>query len=411
MLIRLLLVSIGAAQIAAVAAEQDWLPQWLEPVIGLTIQQAYDDNIYNQDHGPLAKYDSWITSVQPKLGTRFKTASLNLRLSYEPDYSFFHSADKESYLRHIFVTRLNGQYGNLTFAAGATLAYTEGTVDEVIWPFGTPPVLVATEIRDRRRNFKHDWDLNIRWDADKIFARLVGEAHFWDFKARQRLGIPGYHNHVDRSISEIGPDVGYKPDWPVEFYVGYRGGAEGQSHYPGSNLLYDNVFHRVLAGISGKPIKWLTFNGEVGPTFHFFDKDTIHPGQDDERTLLYFKLSATADLGKGVKLQAGGRQLLWPSSAGRTAYQNIKWWGSVSVLIMDGLSTSAGFTVAEYDFLPPVNLRDRTYSPSVELSWRINRHLSTGAQYSFTWADALARDQTAREWEKHQFMLNVSYSY
>jgi len=402
-----------AALLGTVYADQQSPKPHIKPQLSLTIEEGYDDNIYDQDRGPHAKEGSWITSLQPVVGANIQFDPWTASVAYQPDYRFYHAEDRESYLRHIFTLNLGAHSDPWTFQAGAWLGYTEGTLDEMAWvPPGGLPVLCATEVRDRRRNFKHLYNLSLRWDSDRYFARLVGEARFWDFKARQRTDIPFYHNHTDRNDSNFGFDVGWKPEDEREVYFGYRFGLQGQNHYPGGvPYVYHNTYHRILFGTKAKLTEWLSFDGVVGPSFHFFDEDEIQPAGDDQETLLYFRVQATANLNDDVLLKLGGRQFLLPSSAGRFAYQNIKWWLHAQFQILPQLQGTTGFEVAEFDFLPGVSIRDRTYAPMVGLQWDFYKHCSLGAQYAYTWTDALAHDQDHREFEKHQVFFHLTWQY
>lgn len=388
----------------------------IEPLLSAQILGQYDDNIYLQNVGPLAKHDSWVTAVMPVAGISLRpregTEGLVAKLSYEPDYRFFHSEPTESYLRHIGLLDIRWTQGPWSLVTQAKVAYTDGTTESVIWaPPDFIPSLGGYEVRDRRRNFKYQQRLSLRYDLDRWFLRGVYEGRVWDFMIEQKP-IPFYQNFVDRNDLNAGADFGGKSGKTTEWFLGYRIGHQDQALNPfAAPLSYANTYHRVLLGVKTRAGKWLTLTGEAGPSLHEFDPAMIWPGQSDLETLLYFRTSATVTIGPDTTVTLGAREDLLPASVGRSAYHNIEYKGGIEHRFGEALRAGFTFTVEEYDFMAPIARRDRVYTPSLSAGYRFTPHFEAGLFYSYAWAESQVPNLEGREYDRHRIGFEFTASY
>lgn len=378
----------------------------VRPVLSAALTSQYDDNIYQQNLGPLAGQTSWITALEPVAGVSIEQAdgpvTCALRLAYEADYRFFYEADSESYWRHNLAANIRVSSGAWQFNTTANLQFTDGSTESIIWlPPGAVPALGAIEIRNRRRNLQYRQRLELRRELGRFFARGVYDGRLWDFMTEQR-DVPFYQNFVDRDDLNGGLDWGWKAAAPLEVFVGYRVGHQNQPVLPfGAPVTYANTYHRALGGVNLRAGKRFQLAGEMGPSFHQFNGDTLWPGVAANQTLLYARGTASLFLPPHTTLRFHAGQHLLPSSSGRGAFQNLRCGATVEQALHPRLRAALDFTLEEYDFLPITARRDRTFTPAGSLDYTVSPHLSLGLFYSYTWADSLVPDTAAREFDRH----------
>lgn len=382
----------------------------LKPTLSVTVSERYDSNVMLQNEGPLARIESFVTSVQPVLGFDWQVpgvSGLKLGLQYAPEFTFFHQFDQESYLRQNGVLKVGFKDDNFVATAQAKAQYTDGNTDGPIWGTvddpGVIPALGAPEVRYRRRNFYWQSPLDARYDLQQGFARGVFEARVWDIMTDFKI-IPGSvsQNYVDRTDVNGGGDLGVKLGGGYELAAGYRFGHQDQEQLPvGLPYTYQNDYHRVLGGLSASPVKWLKLSGEAGPSFHQFNPESIAPDTDPNATLLYFQANTAFALSKTTSLKGTAYQYLLPSTAGRANFQNVRATGTLEQRITTDLHGSLRFDMQEYNFIRGLNLRDQVYNVEARLEYAFNRHLSVAAWYAHEWADNIDPGIIAREYDRH----------
>ncbi|MCP5521721.1 MAG: hypothetical protein H7A46_09250 [Verrucomicrobiales bacterium] len=388
----------------------------LEPVLSARLVTEYDDNVYLQNLGPLAKHGSWINAVMPVAGVVLRPADgtdrFRLKLAYEADYRFFHSEPTESYLQHMGVLEFEGSRDPWQLQTRATVQYTDGSTDSVVWnPPGGIPALGGYEVRNRRRHFLYQQRLAVRYELGRFFLRGVYEGRVWDFMIDPKP-VPFYQNFVDRDDLNAGPEVGWKPGEACAWSLGYRIGHQNQAanpYVPFANAA--NTYHRVLVGLDTRAWGWLKLSGEAGPSIHEFEPGVALPGQAEVATLLYCRATASLAIGTNTTVSLGTREGLLPSSAGRAAYENIAYTGGIEHRFSRVLSAGVSLTVEEYHFLAPVARWDRVFTPAAKVRCRLDSHLALELRYSFASADSLVPNLDARAYDRHRFGIDFIARY
>ncbi len=385
--------------------------------LSLTVSERYDSNFMLQNDGPLSRMESWVTSVQPVIGLQARPPGLSafqLGLQYAPEFTFFHARDEESYQRHVGVFQAGFQDQGWKARAQARVQYTEGSTQGPLWSVpgqpGSIPALGGPEVRYRRRNLYWQSPLEARRDFRGMFVRGVFEARVWDILTDFRV-IPGatYQNYMDRTDVNGGADWGIQAGRGWEPRWGYRFGHQDQERLPaGLPFTYQNDYHRVLAGLGASPGKWLTLDGEIGPSFHRFNPSTLPPGADPDQTLLYFQANATVNLSHNTALKITAYQHLLPSTAGRANFQNLRATATFEQRLTPSLRASLRFDLQEYDFVRGLVLRDQVFTVEPRVEYRVNSHLTLAAWYLHEWADARAPGTAGREYERHVVGLGVT---
>ena len=54
---------------------------------------------------------------------------------------------------------------------------------------------------------------------------------------------------------------------------------------------------------------------------------------------------------------------------------------------------------------------DNIYSPTVQLSWKVNSHLTCGAQYTYEWAESDIPDTWGREYHHHLASVSADWTF
>ena len=389
----------------------------IKTTLAASVSERYDGNLMLQNQGPLARLESFVTSVQPVIGADWTVpggSTLKLGLQYAPEFTFFHERDEESYLRHNGVFKVSFKDAHLTANALAKAQFTDGSTDGPIWStpdaLGTTPALGASEVRYRRRNFYWQSPLDVRYDLPGTFVRGVFEARVWDIMTDFKI-IPGslYQNYVDRTDVNGGGDFGVKLGRGWEAAAGYRFGHQDQEQLPvGLPYTYQNDYHRVVGVLGASPVKWFKFGGEAGPSFHEFNPASLPADAEASETLFYFQANATFTLGKDTTLKGVAYQYLLPSTAGRANFQNIRATGTLDHRFATALRGALRFDLQEYDFVRGLNLRDQVYTVETRLEYAFNPRCSAAAWYAFEWAANLDPGITGREYDRHVVGLGLT---
>jgi hypothetical protein len=195
-----------------------------------------------------------------------------------------------------------------------------------------------------------------------------------------------------------GLDLGYKVTKDVAVTLGYRYGHQYQQAYPssvdtgmvnGQQMQSSADYQRLLIGLEGKPWKWLTVKGVVGPEFR--DYNSAAPVDDYHPVNYYGEASLTATLTAKQTLSLIYKHWQWVSSTGKIPYADNTYalayhWNATKQL---GLDLGAKFLESDYTYGSVLKtssscLRDDAmYSFSGGVSYAFTSHFSTSLGYSY----------------------------
>jgi hypothetical protein len=274
---------------------------------------------------------------------------------------------------------------------------------------GGLPAIAAYQVRDRHEAFWMKQSARLTWTIGKFFLRPVYSGYYHDFRT-DLLPIPGHANYVDRDQFFGGVDAGFEFMPQTWLVAGYRYGGMNQQEVFGDPVEYSNTFHRALLGIEGRPVKWLKVTALAGPSFHRFDA-SVPPefGRNHTRVFADATVSVMPTAKDTIDLTLTRFEFL--SSCGRGAYEDIICRVGYTRQLTGSLKAKADFRLYRAEFEAPALREDNIYSPSVQLSWKVNAHLTCGAQYTYEWAESDIPMTSGREYRHHLGAISADWAF
>lgn len=408
------------------APEQTERANPLTPFAKLTVRESFDSNVYWYKVTGLANRQSWVTSVQPVLGLKYKDGEENTaKVAYMPDFSWYHDVEGEDYQRHKFIGEFDQSIGEQWTVKGNFLfSHTDGDRDTptgFTGPGGAP-AFGHYALRNRRLNTFSSHSLSVRYDFPEtedfpeLFVRGVYQGKFWDFGVRFNP-TPGSLNYVDRNDFNGGVDFGGEVSEDLDLYVGYRYGVADEEYLPGSNISYANDYHRVLLGLDGEVFPWLKVKAEVGPDIKEYT-DNIHATADDEGLYFYSGSTVTLLPTRWDTISLCYNRVVIPASGGRSIFEDVTYKihykrtfeGELGAVDLSRFSAEASFLVYEEDFYPGARY-DRLYSPKARLGYKVCDNFSFGVDYQYEWTESQVANTPAREYQRHIFGIDGTLSF
>ncbi|HEY8965636.1 MAG TPA: hypothetical protein VIM58_04280, partial [Candidatus Methylacidiphilales bacterium] len=221
----------------------------------------------------------------------------------------------------------------------------------------------------------------------------------------------GYINYVDRYIVDGGADLGYKPAKTWDVYLGYRYGRQFQG-VENSGFRASNDYQRLLFGIEGKPVKWLTLDLQAGPDFRSYDMPNAPQNHNLPKTIPYYDASATVDMTSADALLLRAKRFGWVSQLGITEYTDQTYCVTYKRKLTDKLTGTLGFQALDSDFAYLVGRDDWEYSYMTGLQYVLDPHWTFGADYSFNRGENGYNliGNVSREFEEHLLTLTAKWS-
>ncbi len=299
-------------------------PAWLTD-ISLGLKEGYDNNVLLVSGDGMGEEYSWITTVSPKIGINFvpllgeqDTLKL-LTLNYAPDFVAYHNAEDETYNAHRLANTLKGKVEAFTFTMDNALVYVDGNKTAPTYPVpdNARSAYATAAARERREQFQDRAKVTLQYDWERFLIRPTASLLYYDLLTDQSTAV-GYQNYADRYDINGGADFGYKAAAQTTLLLGWRYGHQYQETIVGTTRSSCSDYQRVLVGIEGKPLKWLTLSVQGGPDFRSYDNDA--PVDDQDCVKLYGEATVTADLSAKDALTFKYRGFQWVSSTGVIPY-------------------------------------------------------------------------------------------
>lgn len=374
------------------------------------VDQSYDTNVDQYDYGTDGNRESLVTRAWTKLGLSFSNKSLNLKADYLPEYAWYWDAGSEDNFRHALNARLGAKQGNWQFDSTTSLVHVAGSEDGLFF-FGPggPPCFGGVAVRDRRDQWFGRENISIKYTMDKAFVRGVGSAYYHDFMTEQRA-TPFYQNYADRSEYVGGIDFGCAVMPRTSVYAGYRYGQQYQDEVLDNPINYSNSFNRLVAGIEGQPLEWLSVNFVAGPDFRNLGPD-VPPGADDTFVRTYFDGTIGIKLGANDELKMLARRFDQPGFGGRGLYTDSTYSIRYTHRFTDALSVSIDGRLIGCEFERPAKRHDWIYTTGISVAYKVADRFTLGAGYVYEWGESAVPGTPAREFERHIFSLSGSITF
>jgi hypothetical protein len=392
--------SAGAATMPFLGVQK---PAWLTD-LSLGVKESYDNDVLLVSGEGMKEQDSWITTVSPKLGFNFapllegQSVLQALAIGYAPDFSSFHNVTNESFIAHRFATTIKGKQDGFSFNLENAFNYIDGNK---VAPTYTPPdnarsgIATAT-VRDRRRQFNDRAKIALEYEQDKWFVRPTASLLYYEMMTdlRPNSATTGYQNYPDRYDVNGGLDTGYSIYQGFAATLGYRYGHQYQQQLPKaidpSLQSSSSDYHRVLAGVEGKPWKWLTMSLQLGPDFRTYEPDVpgvhVTPIADKHPVKYYGEAALTADISAKDQATFKYKQWEWMSSTGKLPYVDTVYDLNYRHKFSQQLALDLGFRILAWDFTGGTGAAskrdDWQYTPSIGLAYSVTANLGFNVAYA-----------------------------
>ena len=437
--------SVLAADAPAAALSSGWQkPAWLTD-LSLGVKESYDDNVLLvADKNPgMSSQSSWITTVSPKVGFNFapllgtqKTLP-TLSLVYAPDFAIYHDASSESYNAHKLANAIKGKTGDFSFALDNAFLFNDGDSAGPIYSGNDKnrSCYATAAARERRTQIQDRTTIVLQYDVDNFFIRPTASLLYYDLMTDWHNGgsgtsakkVLGYQNYVDRADVNGGLDLGWKVTKGLTITVGYRYGHQYQQAYapavdnargPNGQLMQSSAdYQRLLLGLEGKPVKWLTVKLVGGPEFR--DYNSAAPVNDDHPVDYYGEASVSAAITSSQTLSFTYKHWQWVSSTGKLPYADNTYALAyhLNATKQLGLDLGAKYLFSDYNCGNNAgSLRnDAEYVLLAGASYAFTPHFSTSLGYTRN----LGRNQQDnvgplagyREFDQNVVLLSAQYKF
>jgi hypothetical protein len=410
------LFTVSCALNAAAASAASPPPSWSVSV-SVTAKETFDSNVFLQDHGDLAKCDSWVTSFLPSLGATYRAGpELKAVLSYAPEIAYYHDERSEDYVAHRFAANLDGKVGDTAWEWSNGVVWTDGSrLGPRFTGGGDIPAIGGIALRDRRDAtvFRHSGKLTRT--LGKGFVRPVFTTYFHNFQTEHHRttepGFAGYENYVDRYDVSGGLDGGLEVAGKTWLVLGYRYGHQKQkrNQFQAASP-YTNDYHRFLAGVEGTPAAWLKLSVLAGPDVRDFGSATP-AGFDRDEFLWFIDASATLTPTKEDTVTLAARRYEQPAFSSHSVYEDIVYDCTYRHKLSSQLTVGAGLRLYGGDWQAPVNREDWILTPSFLLAYTHDSRLSGELTYTHDRVDSKVANTAGREYTRSLWSLSMKYSF
>lgn len=329
-----------AAVEASTSASGDWVkPSWLAE-LSVSAKEGYDDNLLGVSGKAMKPDSAWVSSIGLKVGLNFgpllekQNPLKTFTLAYQPEKFWYESDSAENYSSHKINTTLAGKSGDFSFSLDNAFLYVDGNKEAPTYALNQFAGAAANQNDKFRNNFAHASARERRAQSqDRYNAVLQYSTAPWFIRGVSSLTLfslntnlhntgaapyKGYQNYADRYDINGGIDVGFKISPDIAFTVGYRDGYQYQQKYDiaisADQHASSNHYQRFLAGIEGKPVKWLTVKLSAGPDDRRYGSSAAMAHLNTTRA--YAEGSVAAALPHNQTLGITYKQWLFLSSTG-----------------------------------------------------------------------------------------------
>lgn len=409
-------------------------PKWLKEA-SVTVKESYDDNVYlsgwSRAHGTaynllpgsvvgVEDKESWVTTISPKVTVDFaplissdpQDLVRSLTLGYLPELARYHEAQTEGYNMHRVASGLKLKCDDVTLAADNLFTYIDGSSFGPTYPGKYYNAYMNSAVRERRKQVKDNANVALQYDMDCWFVRGVGMLQNINMLTEFSTNS-GYVAYVDRGDRNMGGDVGYKVTTNFAVTAGYRIGEQHQEKLPNSALRTSSEYHRLLLGMEGKPVSWLTTKVQAGPDFRNYDN--CNAVKDDDPVTFYADGSLDAKVSPKDNVGLKYKQGRSVSSTGRTATEEYTLDLTYAHKLTDSLTGLLGARMLRADYRASVGQTrdDYDYAVNAGVRYAFTKNLSAELGYMVEMGrneDSSVQD-AERCFNRHVASLGVTLAY
>ncbi|AOS45766.1 hypothetical protein Verru16b_02854 [Lacunisphaera limnophila] len=299
-----------------------------------------------------------------------------LKLGYQGEWVRLDRWTQENYSTHRL--GLAGQFtpGAWKLSLDASSLFVDGTND-TLPSLSTINANAVTLWRERREQWQHRVRFSAQSESDSRVIRSSGSLLACDYRTR---ALAGHVAFADRTDTQAGLDLGWKPRARSLWLVGLRGGQQTQDAIPlpGAPYDYSNRYARLALGWEGKLPGNTAVSLTAGPDFrHFTGTVDSAALRGRDRTSLWFEGSLTAKPHPAWTFTGKATRFSWLSSTGKAAYYDSSLEAAAGWVPRAGWNVRLNAKVHACDYFP--SARDdwewflgagvtRVLSPRVQVS-------------------------------------------
>lgn len=410
-------------------------PKWLKEA-SVTVKESYDDNVFcselrrggvppGSSACAVEEKHSWVTTISPKVTVDFaplissdpEDLVRSLTLGYLPEFVRYHDAQSESYMAERFASGLKLKCGDVSLTADQLFTYINGSSWAPTYPGASfYNAYVNSAVRERREQIKNNANVALQYDMDCWFVRGVGMLQNINMLTEQSANV-GYENYVDRGDRHFGGDIGYKATTNFAVTAGYRLGEQHQEKLLGGVKSTSSEYHRLLLGMEGKPVNWLTAKVQAGPDFRNYDDCAVATVKDDHPVTFYADASLDAKLSPKDNVGLKYKQGRSVSSTGNNATEEYALDLTYAHKLTDQLTVLLGGRVLKADYRANVgNTRnDYDYIVNAGVRYAFTKNLSAELGHMLEMGrnadDSNAANDERRTFDRNVTSLSVTLAY
>jgi len=397
--------SLAAASFAPARQTAAALPEWLGDS-SVTLKETYDGNVFLSGVNPQFYAQPALPAVpgsavahkneSAAVTTAGFRATLNLlpatgtntlslfTLAYAPEFDVYEGVPSETHYDHRLLGSLKGQSGPWSFGLEENFLYVDGSRVGPTYPGGYVTAFNVGAPRERRQQIQDRATATVRYDADHWFGRSGLNLTLYDLQTELRTNT-GYVNYCSRYDFRGSVDAGYKVTPQTALTLGTQIGRQEQQPYSFKVNESSSMYYRILGGLEGHPLSWLTVKCQAGPDLRVYDAAAAVNAR--HKVTYYDEISAAARLSDADTLTLEGRQFQWVSSLGVVPYFDtsaaLNWHHAFGKTV--GTDLGLKFMSADYRSGDLVTCRrvDTETCLTAGVSYAVNRHLTVALNGEF----------------------------
>jgi hypothetical protein len=311
-----------------------------------------------------------------------------LSLAYAPEFSIYHDASSETFEAHRFLASAKAKAESYSLSVDDSFAYIHGSDVGPFYPGNLLSAIGICAPRERREQIQDRGAVAFQYSVGHWFVRPAASLLYYDLMTL-KTNVPGYMNYVDRYDVNGGADLGRELSCGLAVSLGYRYGHQYQETLQFSPYDSSGDYHRLLAGICGRPWSWLEFNLQGGPDFRAYPEDTatrITPITDKHLITYYGEASVALKPTHQDTVTFKYKQFLWVSSIGKVPYVDSTYALNYQRPLVGALSLDLGGRLCSADYtvgnLSTCQRDDLQYTVSIGLIYAFNKHAEASLGYS-----------------------------
>lgn len=428
-------------------------PDWVKPAwvaeLSVSAKESYDDNLLGVSGKALNPESAWVSSLSFKLGMNFvplldkQTSLKTFTLAYQPEKFWYEGNSEENYTSHKINSVIAGKSGDVSFSFDNAFLYVDGNKEAPTYALNQFAGAAANQndkfrnnyahapARERRAQIQDRYSASLQYSTGNLFVRGVSSLTYFDLNTdlhnTSAAPYKGYQNYVDRYDVNAGVDFGYKVSPDVALTLGFRDGYQYQQKFDlaisGDQHASSSHYQRVLAGVEGKPVKWLTVKLSVGPDARKYESSAAIA---DLRTTRFFgEGSLAAALPHNQTLSFTYKQWLFVGSTGLAPYDDITYALAYHWSASQQLGFDLGFKYLEANYTigndlagsAPALRDDEDFVYSIGVTYAFTPHVILSAGFVYddgkNGLDGLAATYgpSYREFEHGLTTLGIQYKF